>query len=250
MNHQSFGYGKEGSGLMKNGLVKCGVSAAAMFLLCLLPMAGVGAPLQNTHLILLDAAHGGEDSGVVSDKIREKDLTMNIALMVRLEAQKIPGLQVRMTRSADRGMTISERVKAARAEKTDCVLSLHVNAGFGKQASGYEIYFPGFSQTVPGGKDALPIIKDMARNRSLNDSVRLAQSIQSGLEAVFPRKGRGLRDAPSPLLEDLSIPGLVVEIGFATQTDDRKKLTDAETQRAVARALVKGIHDYFQKGPS
>ena len=191
----------------------------------------------------------GDDPGVTSDKLREKELTLNLALLVREEAQKIPGLQVKLTRSTDRTLSIAERVKAAGTMKADALLSLHVNAGFGKKASGYEVYFPGFRQSVPGGGDSSPIIKDMARNTSLNDSVRLAQRIQSALESVFPRKGRGLRDAPSPLLDGLTIPGLVVEIGFATDPDDRKRLTAEQTQRAVARALVTGLRDYFRKAP-
>jgi len=234
---------------MNGGFVKYGIFTLTMLLFCLTPTAGSGAPRQNAYLILLDPAHGGEDPGVVSDKLREKDLTMNMALLVRQEAQKMPGLQVQLTRSADQRMTIAERVKAAGTMKADCLVSLHVNAGFGKKATGYEIYFPGFRQAASEGGDSAPILKDMARNKSLNDSVRLAQQIQSGLEMVFLRKGRGLRDAPSPLLDGLTIPGLVVEIGFATHPDDRKKLTELETQRAVARALVKGLHDYFQKAP-
>jgi N-acetylmuramoyl-L-alanine amidase len=230
-------------------LVKLGIFTLMMLLLCMTPMTGAGAPRQNAYLVLIDPAHGGEDPGVVSDKLREKDLTMNIALLIRQEAQKKSDLQVQLTRSADRGMTIAERVKAAETMKADCLLSLHVNAGFGKKSTGYEIYFPGFRQAVSGGGDSSPIIKDMARNKSLNDSVRLAQQIQSGLEKVFPRKGRGLRDAPSPLLDGLTIPGLVVEIGFATHPDDRKKLTEPETQREVARAVVKGLQDYVQKAP-
>jgi N-acetylmuramoyl-L-alanine amidase len=251
MNHERFlNDGEETMAFMNGWFVKYGIFTLTMLLFCLTPMAGSGAPRQNAYLILLDPAHGGEDPGVVSDKLREKDLTMNMALLVRQEAQKMPGLQVQLTRSADRRMTIAERVKAAGTMKADCLVSLHVNAGFGKKATGYEIYFPGFRQAASEGGDSSPILKDMARNKSLNNSVRLAQQIQSGLETVFPRKGRGLRDAPSPLLDGLTIPGLVVEIGFATHPDDRKKLTEPETQRAVARALVKGLQDYFQKAPA
>ena len=89
----------------------------------------------------------------------------------------------------------------------------------------------------------------MVKTRHLNDSVRLAQHIQAGLETVFPRKGRGLRDAPIPLLDGLAIPGLVVEIGFMTNPEERKKLSDNETQRAVARALLNGLRAYFPKAP-
>jgi N-acetylmuramoyl-L-alanine amidase len=251
MNHERFlNDGEESMAFMNGWFVKYGIFTLTMLLFCLTPMAGSGAPRQNAYLILLDPAHGGEDSGVVSDKLREKDLTMNLALLVRQEAQKMPDLQVQLTRSADRRMTIAERVKAAGMMKADCLVSLHVNAGFGKKATGYEIYFPGFRQAASAGGDSSAILKDMARNKSLNNSVRLAQQIQSGLETIFPRKGRGLRDAPSPLLDGLTIPGLVVEIGFATHPDDRKKLIEPETLRAVARALVKGLQDYFQKAPA
>jgi N-acetylmuramoyl-L-alanine amidase len=214
----------------------------------LAPVTGTAAP-QARHTVLIDPAHGGEETGVVSDKLREKNLNMNLALLIRQEAQKTGSLQVQLVRSADRDMTAAERIKAVNALKPDCVLSLHVNAGFGKKAVGYEVYFPGFRQSVAAGGDSAAIIKDMATNRHLNDSVRLAQQIQAALETVFPRKGRGLRDAPSPLLDGLNIPGLVVEVGFATSAEERKKLTDAETQKAIARALVKGLQDYFQNAP-
>ena len=220
----------------------------AIILCCLFAMTAAAAQ-PNRHTVLIDPAHGGEDTGVVSDKLREKDLTMNLALLIRQEARKTADLQVHLTRNADRKMTIAERINAVGAVKSDCLISLHVNAGFGKKATGYEVYFPGFRQTVAGGGDSAAILKDMEKNKNLNDSVRLAQQIQSSLEKVFPRKGRGLRDAPSPLLDGLNVPGLVVEIGFATNPEDRKSLNEEETQRAVAQALVRGLQAYFQKGP-
>ncbi len=218
----------------------------ALALCCLLPMSGETAE-KKPRIVLIDPAHGGEDSGVVSDKLREKDVTMRLALLIREEAKKVPGLEVHLTRTADRKMSTAERIKAAGTLNPDCLVSLHVNAGFGKGASGYEVYFPGFRQNAAGGADSAAILKDMAKNRHLNESVRFAQQIQANLEKVFPRKGRGLRDAPSPLLDGLNLPGLVVEIGFATHPEERKKLADEETQKAVARAIVKGIQGYFQK---
>jgi len=220
----------------------------AAILCCLFAMTAAAAQ-PNRHTVLVDPAHGGEDTGVVSDKLREKDLTMNLALLIRQEARKTADLQVQLTRNADRKMTIAERINAVGTVKPDCLISLHVNAGFGKKATGYEVYFPGFRQTVAGDGDSAAILKDMAKNKHLNDSVRLAQQIQSSLEKVFPRKGRGLRDAPSPLLDGLNVPGLVVEIGFATNPEDRKRLNEEETQRAVAQALVRGLQAYFQRGP-
>ena len=234
---------------MDRKLARYGLAAVMILLSCWVPLTGEGAPRQDPYVVLIDPAHGGGDSGTVSDKVREKDLTMSIALLIRQEAQKKPGLHVQLTRTSDKGMTIAERIKAAAAVKADCLISLHVNAGLGKKSSGYEIYFPGFQQSASGGGDSSAIIKDMARNKSLNDSVRLAQQLQSSLDNMFPRKGRGLRDGPSPLLEGLSIPGLVVEIGFITNSEDRNKLNEPETQRNLARALVKGLQDSLRNAP-
>jgi len=214
----------------------------------LVPGWGAGAE-QGRFTVLVDPAHGGADGGVVSDKLREKDITLNIALLMRQESRNMANLQIQLTRSADGTLSVAERIKAAAALKPDCLISLHINAGFGKGASGYEVYFPGFRQNAADGGEAAPILKDMAANRYLNDSVRLAQQIQAGLETVFPRKGRGLRDAPNPLLDGLTIPALIVEIGFASNTEERRRLTEEETQRAVARALLKGLQNFFQKAP-
>jgi N-acetylmuramoyl-L-alanine amidase len=219
-----------------------------LIILCLSPVGGLGAQ-QGQYTVLIDPSHGGDDPGVVSDQLREKDLTLNLALLIRQEAKKTPGLQIQLTRLDDRTVTTADRIKTALSLKPDCLISLHVNAGFGKKATGYEVYFPGFRQAGSGTVNPAPILKDMEQNRHLNDSVRLAQRIQGSLESVFPRKGRGLREAPVPLLEGLNLPGLVVEVGFATYPEDRKKLSGAEAQRAVARALLKGLQDYFQKGP-
>ncbi len=227
--------------------LKYGVFALAVILVCLIPQTGFGAPKQDSYTVLLDPAHGGDEPGVVSDKLREKDLTLKLALLIREEAQKIPGLRVQLTRSTDQTLSIAERVKSTGTTKADALLSLHLNAGFGKSANGYEVYFPGFRQPLPGGSNSSAIINDMARNTALNDSVRLAQRIQAALETVFPRKGRGLRESPIPLLDGLTIPGLVVEIGFLTDPDDRKRLTSEQTQKALARALVTGLRDYFRK---
>jgi N-acetylmuramoyl-L-alanine amidase len=240
--------GKEEMLFMDSRMVRFKIVALSLLIVCLVPVMVEGAP-QNRYTVLIDPAHGGEDAGVVSDQLREKDLTMNIALLIRQEAQKGENLRVQLTRSADRTMTVEERIKAAGELKPDCLISLHINAGFGKKATGYEVYFPGFRQNLASGGESAPILKDMVKNRSLNDSVRLAQQIQAGIETVFPRKGRGLRDAPSPLLDGLNMPGLIVELGFATNPEERKRLTGEETQRAIARALVKGLRGYFAKTP-
>ena len=202
---------------------------------------------QKKRFVIIDAAHGGIDGGVsVTDKVREKEITLILSQLLQKELAKMPGIQVQMTRTSDKTLSSADRRKIATEAPADALfISLHLNAGFGKNATGYEIYFPGF-KTAPedkGGSKA--ILKDMVMNKSLNDSVRFAQMIQRNMEHVFPRKGRGLRDAPMPILSDLTITAAVLEMGFATNMDDRKKIMDEKTQQAIAQALSKSIRDFF-----
>jgi N-acetylmuramoyl-L-alanine amidase len=202
---------------------------------------------QPKRLVIIDAAHGGEDGGViVTDKIREKQVTLTLSQMLQEALAKDPAIQVKMTRTSDKTASIDERRKIANVAPAGALfISLHVNAGFGKNATGYEIYFPGF-KTAPEDKgDSKAILKDMVKNKSLNDSVRFAQILQRNMERVFPRKGRGLRDAPMPILNGLTLAAVVLEMGFATNADDRKKVIDEKTQQAIVEVLSKSIREFF-----
>jgi N-acetylmuramoyl-L-alanine amidase len=217
-----------------------------MFILILVPILIVQAT-QAKRLVIIDAAHGGADAGVmVTDKIQEKEVTLILAQGLQKELAKSPDIQTQLTRTSDKTISNAERVKMVKAASGEVLfISLHVNAGFGNKATGYEIFFPGFKTPATDQNESKAILKDMEQNKYLNDSVRLAQMIQRNMENVFPRKGRGLRDAPMPILGDLSIPAVVLEVGFATNTDDRKKILNEKTQQAIAQALAKGIRDYF-----
>ena len=217
-----------------------------MFILILLPILIVQAT-QAKRLVIIDAAHGGADAGVmVTDKIQEKEVTLILAQGLQKELAKSPDIQTQLTRTSDKTISNAERMKMVKAASGEVLfISLHVNAGFGNKAAGYEIFFPGFKTPATDQNESKAILKDMEQNKYLNDSVRLAQMIQRNMENVFPRKGRGLRDAPLPILGDLSIPAVVLEVGFATNTDDRKKILNEKTQQAIAQALAKGIRDYF-----
>jgi N-acetylmuramoyl-L-alanine amidase len=215
----------------------------------LILMCGSGSmafaqPIQGKRIVVIDAAHGGSDQGVkLSDGIKEKDVTLAVARQIEKELARWGNIQVQLTRTSDKSMSLEERAKFIRTAKADMLISLHVNAGFDKKSTGYEIYFPGFKTPSGGKNESKAILKDMAKNRYLNDSVKLAHAIGRHLAGVFPRMDRGLREAPVPILDGLTIPAVVVEIGFATRVEDRDKLMNDSTQQAVARAISKGIKD-------
>jgi N-acetylmuramoyl-L-alanine amidase len=198
------------------------------------------------HIIVIDPAHGGQDTGIkLTDKVNEKDITLAVALALRKELAKENNLEIILTRDSDQMVSLEDRKKNITKIKPDFVLSLHTNAGFGKSASGFELYCPEFDKDIKEKKKA----KDDARqekNKYLNDSVRIARIIQENLNTLFPRKGRGLRRADLPLTEDLFVPFVVVEMGFATNPEDKKKLLFPDTQTDIANALGKSIKSFYR----
>jgi len=212
----------------------------AISVLFALSPAGAQTP---KRIVLIDPGHGGSDMGVkIGEKATEKDLTLSIALLTK-KALAGGGVDVLLTRTTDVALSAADRAKAAGTAHPDLVLSLHVNAGFSKKASGFEVWFPGFQSAVSNGGDSKAILKDMAKNKYLNESVRLARAIEKNLSAVFPKENRGLREAPIPLMEGLTVPAVVVELGFATNPENLRKLLDEGTQQAIAAALARSIRE-------
>lgn len=205
------------------------------------------AEAQNTPArlkILIDPAHGGQDHGVKIGDKKEKDLVLALALKIKAEMANIPSVEIHLTRSDDRTLSVLQRSDLARNIDPHIFLSLHINAGFSKSAGGYEVFFPGFKTPHRGNGEPAAIIADMEKNKHLNDTVRFAQGLLKNLEQVFPRKGRGLREAPVLILDNLPFPAMIVELGFATHTEERKALTREKTQAAIVDAFVKTIKEF------
>jgi len=215
-----------------------GILALAFFLGTSLSLLAAG----EKHIIVIDPSHGGQDTGVkIKDRADEKDITLIIALALQKELAQESNLQVILTRDSDRELSLEERKKDVAKIKPAFFLSIHVNSGFGKNASGFELYYPGFKDMT-----AVNVSAQQAKNKYLNDSVRMSHLIQKNLDALFPRKGRGLREADLPISDGLVVPALVVEIGFATNSEDKKKLLSPDTQVEIARALAKSIKLFFR----
>ena len=209
--------------------------------LCLAVFPGTAQTAK--HIVVIDAAHGGDDAGVLGvDGAAEKDVTLAIALALQKELAKGGNMEVALTRNTDRTLSLDERKKAISKINPALVLSLHANGGFGKNATGFELYYPGFSKAGAANKTAKAAAPDYGY---LNDTVKLARLVQKNLDSLFPRQRRGLREAGIPLAEGLAVPVLVVEIGFITNADGKKKLTSVKTQAEIAGALAKSIQAFF-----
>lgn len=200
---------------------------------------------EKRHIVMIDPAHGGKDAGVnISDKVGEKDITLAIALALQKELAKEGNLEIVLTRDSDKMVSCEDRRKNISKIKPALFLTLHINSGFGKSATGFEIYYPGFKEIADQSKKVKDGQKN-TKNKFISDSVRFAQIIQKNLDALFPRKGRGLREAEIPVLEGVNIPAVAVEISFASKPEEKKKLLSTDSQSEIAKNLAKSIKTFF-----
>jgi len=199
-------------------------------------------------LVIIDPGHGGNDRGVpIAGSLHEKDLTLDIAKNIGKAFKNDKNIHVLLTRSDDRDISLPERLNVSGKKKPDLFISLHVNAGFDRKASGFEVHYRGFggSAEVSGGGKA--IARDMVTNRALNESNRFGRIVLKHLDPLFPRGNRNLRETAMFLFEDPSIPAVLVETGFATHPEDRKRLEDQGTPQAIASAISAAVREFFHE---
>src|SRR3990167_11272953 len=92
--------------------------------------------------IVIDAGHGGKDSGAVGKKgLKEKDVVLKIAKGLKETLSKETGAEIFMTRDDDTFIPLEERTAIANTKEADIFISVHANASFNRKASGVETYF-------------------------------------------------------------------------------------------------------------
>ena len=200
---------------------------------------------EKKMIILLDPAHGGKDKGLtLNSDVSEKDITLAVALAIQKELSAENKMQVVLTRNQDKMVDLEDRREVIEKIKPDFLMSLHVNGGFGKEAAGFEIYYPECNEKTTTDKKTSKAERPNLQNRCQSDSLKMAKIVQENMSNLFPRKGRGLRKADLPVTDGFQIPALSVEMGFATTAEDKKKLLAAKTQMEIAKALAKSIKTF------
>ena len=200
------------------------------------------------RVVVVDAGHGGPDNGMsgplgVAKKVREKDITLAIALQLQ-KALEERGVSVVMTRVRDTLIALHDRGTIANTAKGDLFISVHVNAANPRwnqpaSARGFETYFLAEAKTEDEKRveamenesirfetsaatdkdDPLGfIIRDMAQNEHLRESSLLATLVQTQLKGIHPGPSRGIRQAGFSVLVRAFMPAVLVEVGFGFQS--------------------------------
>lgn len=178
--------------------------------------------------VKLDAGHGGKDPGAVGHDLKEKDITLKVVKETKkyLEAN-YENIDVTLTRSDDRFVTLSDRAKDANMDKVDLFVSVHVNATTNPSAEGFETFI---------------------YLNSLSEKTRDAQNaIHNAVITNAPYfKDRGKQKKNLQVLRTTKMPGVLTEFGFITNKKDSDILKDNSKLLQIAKAQALGIANYLK----
>jgi N-acetylmuramoyl-L-alanine amidase len=228
----------------------------------------VAAPLRSTakKVVVIDAGHGGKDSGALGSHTKEKDDTLAAAHALRDRLERTGRYKVVMTRDADAYIPLETRVQIARRADADLFISLHADSigvvgAATRGASVYTLSERGADRTARGlfgksdwfmnvnlpGQDSATkrILLDLTQRQNVNRSSTFAEILLDKEGQVTPLLRRSHRDANLMVLLAPDVPAVLMEMGFITNPDDEEALASPEHRGKMMDAAAAAIDAYF-----
>lgn len=222
-------------------------------------------------IVVIDAGHGGKDPGAIGpNKTQEKDVVLSVALKLgNLIKENFPDVKVIYTRSTDVFIGLAKRAKIANEAGADLFISLHSNSAANSSAKGIESWVLGLHKTKaalevakfenssilmeddhdqtyqdfdPNDPDAY-IALSLRQNAFLDQSIKFADLIQKECVGDLKRHNRGVKQAGFMVLYRATMPAVLVELGFLSNSEDEKFLASKDGQTKLA----KEIYDAFAR---
>ncbi len=225
------------------------------------------------RVVVIDPGHGGKDPGAVwpigsrHPIIREKDITLAIALKVRDYLKRVPGIKVIMTRTKDVYVPLLKRAEIAAKSCADAFVSIHADSMPNYPSwSGVTVFKASprlFAKAERTAKEVAkrinlcsdvmcwsisPLLINMSTTVTFAESSRLAKDIVSSLKArVNEDLVNGIRDMKRNIvvLKTPGRPAVLIECGFLTNPTDRRRLVERWYQEELAQGIAKGIEKYL-----
>jgi len=214
--------------------------------------------------IVIDAGHGGHDSGTLGvGGIEEKDVVLDVALRLGRLLHDRLGAEIIYTRSDDTFIPLETRTAIANKAQADLFISIHANSSPDESARGVETYYLNFT-TQP---DALEVaarenavsdqsihqLSDLVKKITLKDKIaesrEFAGDVQECLYDGLKKgnsglKNRGVKKAPFVVLIGANMPSILAEISFVTNPKDAHELEEPAYRERVAESLYRGVAKY------
>jgi len=179
--------------------------------------------------VVIDPGHGGSDPGALGTldekEIRESDLTLSISKKVR-DYVKAAGYKVYMTRERDIYKTLVERPAYANDLDAAVFVSIHINSAENSpEANGTEVYYAASNNDDSYG----------------TTSEQLAKNLLKAMVKNMGSVNRGVKTAEHAVTKRSYMPSSLVEVGFISNEDELRNMTDEEYQDKIAKGIAEGI---------
>ena len=219
-------------------------------------------------LIVIDPGHGGVDLGAKgSEGQLEKDIVLNVAKKLQALIQADGRFDVALTRDGDTFLTLNERVQLARDNQANLFVSLHADSFDQPFVRGGSVYtrdekatdvldkvlaenenqadlVAGFNP--PETENAVvDILVDLMRRETRRQSFVAARQIVALMNRNMPMRPHPLRQADFFVLQAPEVPSVLIELGFLSNEQDLRNLSEEQWQEKVADTLARGITKYF-----
>ena len=226
-----------------------------------------GREQEPVRVVAIDPGHGGIDNGKVGvSGVLEKDVNLEVAMMLSDRIAAELGIEVILTRVDDQLIPFHRRVEIANAAGADLFISIHCNGWYNTRAGGFETLFLSPARTEdevrlareenasirfenpdldPDEVDDLDfILWDMVQNEFINESSDLAEIVQRELDGVLEIRNRGVKQGGLRVLKGLTMPAVLVELAFLSNPREEELLTNREFRDDVTRGIVEAIRRY------
>lgn len=221
--------------------------------------------------VVIDAGHGGYDSGARGSISKEKDITLAIALKTgRLIKENIPGVEVIFTRDKDVFVPLHRRAEIANQGEADLFISIHCNSNLSPKPFGAETYVMGVHKTSENlevaktenmailmeegydenyhgfhpESDEDYILLNMFQHNAMDQSIHFSTLVQQNLKTTAGLYDRGVKQAGFVVLYLTTMPGVLIETGFLSNPAEEQFLLQAANQSKIAEAIFIAVEDY------
>lgn len=193
--------------------------------LVIIPFAQA-AEAQSVKKVVIDAGHGGKDTGATGNGLREKDLTLKISQKINQKLLDNHVVSTKMTRNSDVYLTLDQRTNFANDWEADLFLSIHINSGGG---TGYEDYIYTASPATSEDKKV---------------QAEISKEINKVLEE-YKKNNRGQKKANFHVLRESKMASVLLEMLFIDNKSDAALLKNEKFLNDMAEVISTGIAKAF-----
>jgi len=222
-------------------------------------------------VVVIDAGHGGKDPGNSGKVAKEKNIALKISLKLGAYIEKnMPDVKVVYTRKDDRYIGLDERADIANKAKADLFICIHANSHTTTKPYGTETFVMGhhkddgnlevakrensvilmdenYEERYEGFDPKSPesyILFTLIQNAYQESSLKFAQKVEDQFKNRVGRVSRGVKQAGFVVLWKTTMPSVLVEAGFLSNSEEEKFLNTDEGQELMASGIYRAFKDY------